>query len=123
MTSESGINTKNMVGLLFSIFYIVAGIAEIGAYAITAAAPPHLPVLGILSLITAYTIFKPNRWTVPLVVALFFTGMTFGATTLANSLALQTFGDAMLLNIALIAYMIVLLITSLYIVMKRAKFS
>jgi hypothetical protein len=109
--------------LMFSIFYIAVGIVEVGYFVIeNFAAPPHIPVLGILSLITAYTVFKMKKWALPLVVGLFFVGITFGATTLSNSFALQTFGDAMLFNIALIAYMIILLIASIYIVAKREKF-
>jgi hypothetical protein len=109
--------------LMFSIFYIAVGIAEVGYFAIeNFAAPPHIPVLGILSLITAYTLFKMKKWALPLVVGLFFVGITFGATTLSNSLALQTFGDATLFNTALVAYMMILLIASIYIVAKRENF-
>jgi hypothetical protein len=60
---------------------------------------------------------------VPLAVVLFFTGITFGATTLANSMAVQTFGGAMLFHLALIAYMIILVIASGYIMAKRENFS
>jgi hypothetical protein len=124
MTSKSGSKIKNPAVLLFSIFYIAVGIAEIGYFAIeNFAAPPHIPVLGILSLITAYSLFKMKRWTVPFVVGLFFTGITFGATTLYNSIAVQTFGGAMLFHLALIAYMIILLIVSGYLVAKRESFS
>ena len=123
MTSESS-KIKNPAALLFSIFYIAIGIAEVCYYAIeNAVAPPHIPILGILSLITAYSLFKKTRWTVPLVVGLFFTGITFGATTLANSIAVQTFGGAMLFHIVLIAYMVILVIASGYIVAKRENFS
>jgi hypothetical protein len=124
MTSKSGFKIKNPAVLLFSIFYVAVGIAEVGYFAIeNFAAPPHIPVLGILSLITAYTIFKMKKWALPLVVGLFFVGITFGATTLANSLALQTFGDAVLLHTALIAHMIILLIASVYIVARRENFN
>jgi len=123
MTSKSSSKIKNPAVLLFSIFYIAAGIVEVGYFAIeNFAAPPHIPVLGILSLITAYTLFKMKKWALPLVVGLFFVGITFGATTLSNSLALQTFGSAMLFHTALIAYMIILLIASLYIMTQREKF-
>jgi hypothetical protein len=99
------------------------GIIEVGYFAIkNFAAPPHIPVLGILSLITAYTLFKRKKWALPLVVGFFFVGITFVATALANSFALQTFGDAILFHTALIAYVIVLLIASLYIVAQREKF-
>jgi len=123
MTSKLSSTIKNPAVLMFSIFYIAVGIVEVGYFAIeNFAAPPHIPVLGILSLITAYTVFKMKKWALPLVVGLFFVGMTFGATTLSNSLALQTFGEALLFHIALIAYMIILLIASIYIVIKREKF-
>jgi hypothetical protein len=123
MTSKSSSKIKNPAVLLFSIFYIAVGIAEVGYFAIeSSTAPPHIPVLGILSIITAYTLFKMKKWALPLVVGLFFVGITFGATTLSNSLALQTSGGAMLFHTALIAYMIILLIASIYIVARREKF-
>ena len=123
MASKSSSKIENPAVLLFSIFYIAVGIAEVGYFAIeNFAAPPHIPVLGILSLITAYSLFKMKRWSVPLVVGLFVTGITFGATTLYNSIAVQTFGGAMLFHTALIAYMIILLIASLYIMTQREKF-
>ena len=124
MASKSSPRIENPAVLLFSIFYIAVGIAEVGYFVIqNFAAPPHIPVLGILSLITAYSLFKMKRWTVPLVVGLFVTGITFGATTLYNSIAVQTFGDALLFHTALIVYMIILLIASGYIVAKRENFS
>ena len=125
MTSETSNKIENPTMLLITIFYTAVGIAEVGYFVIeNFAAPPHIPVLGILSLITAYCIFKIiRRWTVPLVVGLFVTGITFGATTLSNSIALQTFGGAMLFHIALIAYMIILVIASLYIVVRRENFN
>jgi hypothetical protein len=123
MTSKSSSKIKNPAVLLFSIFYAAVGIIEVGYFAIeSSVAPLHIPVLGILSLITAYTVFKMKKWALPLVVGLFFVGITFGATTLSNSLELQTFGDAMLFHTALIAYMIILLIASVYIVARREKF-
>jgi hypothetical protein len=124
MASKSSSRIENPAVLLFSIFYIAVGIAEVGYFAIeNFAAPPHIPVLGILSLITAYSLFKMKRWSVPLVIGLFVTGITFGATTLYNSIAVQTFGGALLFHTALIAYMIILLIASGYIVAKRGNFS
>jgi len=123
MTSKTSSKIKNPAVLLFTIFYVAVGIAEVGYFAIeSSAAPPHIPVLGILSIITAYTVFKMRKWALPLVVGLFFVGITFGATTLSNSLELQTFGDAVLFHLALIAYMIILLIASVYIVARREKF-
>ena len=124
MTSEKSPKIENRTMLLFSFFYIAVGIAELGYFAIESfAAPAHIPVLGILSLITAYSIFKMKKWALPLVAGLFATGITFGATTLSNSIALQTFEGAMLFHVALIAYLIILLIVSVYIVAQRENFN
>ena len=62
MTSKSVFNTKNPMVLLFSIFYIVVGIVEVGYWALeNFSAPPHIVVLGILSLITAYGFFRMKK--------------------------------------------------------------
>jgi hypothetical protein len=59
------------------------------------------------------------KWTVPLALLTLITGITMGVATLLNSLDLQAFADAILVNLALIVYIIVLLIASLYVLSKR----
>ena len=88
-----------------------------------AAAPPHIAVIGILSLITAYGFFRMKKWSVPLVISLFFVGLTFGALTLNTSVGLQTFGGALLFHTALIVYMIILLVAFIYTIAKREDFN
>ena len=123
MNTEKG-KIENPTMLLFSIFYITVGIVEVGYFAIeNSVAPAHIPVLGILSLITAYYIFKMKKKALPLVLGLFVTGITFSVTTLSNSITLQKFGGAIPFHITLIAYMIILSIASAYIVAKREKFN
>ena len=124
MTSEMNTEIENPALRLIAIFYIVIGISELGYFAIESfVAPLHIAVLGILSIITSYSLFTMKKWALPLVVGLFVVGITFGATTLSNSVALQTFGGAMLFHLGLIAYMIMLLIASVYIVAKRGGFN
>ena len=122
MTSEQ--NTK--IGrpmVILSFFYIAVGILELGYFALESfAAPAHIPILGIISLITAFLIFKMIKWVIPFVAGLFLTGLTFAATTLSNSLALQAFGDALLFNTSLIVYMILLFIVTIYILAKKESF-
>ncbi len=123
MTLKSKFKVENPVVFLFSVFYIVAGAVEVFYLVIeNFVAPPHIGVLGLLSLITAYGLFKMRKWSVLLVTALFFLGITFGATTLYNSMVLQTFEGAALFHTALITYMILLLIAFVYVVAKREKF-
>jgi len=124
MTAKSRFNIKNPIVLLFSLFYIAAGIIQTGYWAIEIfAAPPHIGALGILSIITAYGFFKMKKWSVPLVIILFFTELTFAALTLNTSIALQTFGGASLFQTALIAYMMILLIAFIYTLAKRKDFN
>ncbi|MFQ5953405.1 MAG: hypothetical protein ACE5JK_08425 [Candidatus Omnitrophota bacterium] len=123
MTLKSKFRVESPVVFLFSVFYIVAGVVEVFYVVVeNFAAPPHIGVLGLLSLITAYGLFKMRKWSVLLVTALFFVGITFGATTLYDSVILQTFEGAPLFHTALIAYMITLFIAFVYVVAKREKF-
>lgn len=89
----------------------------------SAVAPPHLAIIGVLSLITAYNFYKKKKWSVPLVIALFFTGVTFGAITLNTSIILQTFGGSLLFHMALIVYMVILLIAFIYTIITREDFT
>jgi hypothetical protein len=124
MVSESRFSIKNPIVFLFSLFFIIGGAIEVGYWAIESFyAPPHLAILGVLSLITAYFFFKMNKWSVPLVIALFLMGITFGALTLNTSIMWQTFGGAMLFHITLIVYMVLLLIAFIYTIAKREDFA
>jgi hypothetical protein len=62
-----------------------------------------------------------KKWAVPLVAGLFAVGAIFGATTLSSSIALNSFGGAILLHVALIAYIIMLLVVSVYLLSKREE--
>ncbi|MCW4022442.1 MAG: hypothetical protein ACOWW1_04060 [archaeon] len=120
MASQTSIPPKNRTVLIFSIFYIVAGLAQLATFAVEGSnAPLHLPILGIISLITGYLVFSTNKWALPLIAGLLAVGLTFGATTLSSSIALNGFGGAMLLHVALITYIILLLVVSVYLIYKR----
>ena len=120
MASQTSMATKNRTTLMLSLFYIVTGIAQLVSFAIEGSgAPLHLPLLGVISLITGYLVFRMKKWVVPLVAGLLAVGLTFGATTLSSSLSLNGFGGAMLLHVALIAYMLLLIVVSVYLLSKR----
>jgi hypothetical protein len=124
MATKTGFSVGNPVVFLFSLFYIIVGILQVGYWAIeNSAAPPTIIVLGVLSLITAYGFFRMKKWSVPLVIGVFFLGVTFAAVTLNTSILLQSFGGALLFHTALIGYMIILLIALLYTLMKREDFN
>ena len=124
MAPESILTTKNRTILMFSIFYIVAGLVQIGAFAIEGiSAPLHLLLLGLLSLVTGYLVFSMKKWAVPLVAGLLAVGLTFGVTTLSGSIALNTIGGDILLNVSLIVYTILLLGVSVILLMRRKNFN
>ena len=113
----------NPIVFSFSLFYIIVGAVELIYVVIESfAVPPHIGVLGLLSLITAYGLVRMRKWSVLFAVALFFLGTTFSATTLYNSIILQTFEGAPLFHTALIVYTIVSFLTFVYVVMKREEF-
>jgi hypothetical protein len=118
MTSET--STRNLPVLLVTVFYGVVGILQLGGFAISiSSAPLNLPVLGILGLFTAYSIYATKKWAVPLAGAMLIIGFGFAASTLATSV---TLADTMLLNVALVGYIILLALASLYMFAKRENF-
>ena len=121
MTLKSKLKIESPAVLVFSIFYIVVGVAELFVLVTSNFTVFYIGVLGLLNLFTAYGLFRKKRWSVPLVIALFFLGITFGATTLYYSIVSQTFEGALLFHVALIAYLFMTLVASIYVVAKREK--
>lgn len=119
------LEVKKIGVTVFSVFYVIVGCLLL-AYVVLSSfrAPPTVGVLGFLSLVTAYGLIKMRKWSVILVIALFFIGTTFGATELYPSIARQTLNlniEIMMFNLALIVYLIVMLAATIYIVTKRRK--
>ena len=123
MTLKSKLKFESLGVLVFSVFYAVAGAALVFILVVSNfTAPPHVAVLGLLSLITAYGVFRMRKWSVLLVIALFFLGITFGAISLYYSILRQTFEEALLFYVTLIAYLIMTVVAFLYVVAKREIF-
>jgi len=76
--------------------------------------PPHVGLTGILSLITAYGIFKKRFWAIWLVVALFFVVTTFSLYTLFF-IAFSNW----IVGIGMITYAVLTWVFTLYIALKR----
>lgn len=110
---------------LFSVFYAIVGCVLLAYVGLSSfRAPPTVGILGFLSLVTAYGLIKTRKWSIILVIALFFVGTTFGATELYPSIVRQTLNlniEIMMFNLALIVYLIVMLAATIYIVARRRK--
>jgi hypothetical protein len=76
--------------------------------------PPHIGLTGILSLITAYGLFKKRFWATWLVAALFFVATTFSLYTLYYVLFRNW-----IVGISLIAYAVLTWVFTAYTLSKR----
>jgi len=105
------IETKGMLASF--VFYTVAGIICLAVLPLSGF-PPHLGIIGILSLLTAYGLIKKRVWTVWLVAMLFFV-----ATTFSIFMLYYYFGVDLLLDISMITYLILTWIFTAYIATKK----
>jgi hypothetical protein len=76
--------------------------------------PPHLSFLGILSLITAYSLFAKRGWAPWLVAILFITNTAFSLDVLFS----VGFSN-MLVTLSMFAYAVLTWVFSAYIILKR----
>jgi len=115
------LKVENSVMLLFSIFYAIVGIAFLSTFVIYDLQLLHLGIIGVLSLITAYGMFRMKKWVIWLIVVLFFLGNTVGIITLTLASGWPAeFG--VLLQLPLIIYLIITWVISIYVVAKRKEF-
>ena len=118
------VNIKKSGISVFSVFIAIVGGAEILVLFLSGFRLFPLGVLGALSLISVYGLIKLKKWSVWFVVAHFFLGITFGATTLYASVMIQTFSSnlsAFSFNLMLIVYLIITIISAIFIVSKRGE--
>ena len=122
---KSKLKVKRRDGLLLAIFYIIVGVIQIIALASTNFALFTSGILAVLSFIAAYGLFTAKKWSVWLVIGLFFPQFVFGVVTLyASILSYATYQEAtfMLLNIALAAFIVLSFISFVYVAAKRKSF-
>jgi len=121
MASETSTQTRNTPVLLISVFYFITGIAVLGLFAMeSASAPIHLLILGLISLVTGYSLYAMKKWATPLVIGVLCMGLTFGAVNYSTSLAVDA---GILFVLAMIGYMILLVIASLFALAQRENFN
>jgi hypothetical protein len=94
-----------IVGIIFLILLVMASFA------------PHLGIIGIFSLVTAYGVFRKRTWAIWFVAILFFVGTTFSAFMIYTIL-----GADYLLGISAIVYLALTWVFTAYAVEKRKVF-
>ncbi len=125
MEPKSLLNIRLSWILTFSIFYLVAAGALLLILVLSSFEIVTVGFLGVLSFVLSFGLFRMKRWAVWLVVALFFPEMTFGLSTLYILVSMQAFYSSvatLLLNLALIFYVLLCFISLAYVVTKRENF-
>jgi hypothetical protein len=103
--------------LLFSVFYLIAGIWNFIILGINGFNPPHIALVAFLSLISAIGMFRLARWLLWLVIGLFFIVTTYAAFMLNYTIGVQA-GNW----ISIVMWSIYLLFTwaaTLFVIVKR----
>ncbi len=125
MTSRFQIKRRD--ALLLAVFYAVVGLLQIAILVLSSSSiiPPHVGALAILSLIAAYGLLRAKKWSVWLVIVLFFPQIVFGAFSLYATMILYALiPDVALLlaNVALAFFMILSFLSFVYVAAKRKTF-
>jgi len=113
MSLKSKLKIENLGVFAALVFYAVAGIICFIVLSI-ANFPPHLGIIGVLSLLSAYGLFQKRFWTVWIVFMLFFIVTATAAVTLFSY-----FGKDLFLDISMLAYLILTWIFTAYVAIKR----
>lgn len=123
MTSRFKVKRRD--GLLLAIFYSAVGVLQLATLVVLDIRMVWIGALAILSLIAAYGLFMVKKWSVWLVIGLFFPQVVFGATTLYSSISLYSFPQEvslLLLDISLIVFIALSLVSFFYLAAKRKTF-
>jgi hypothetical protein len=109
----SKLKTADFRALVPVVFYGAVGVIFLALLPF-ANFPPHIGLTGILSLVTAYGIFKKRFWALWLVVALFAVATTFSLYTLY----VVAFSN-WIVGISMIVYAVLTWTFTFYVVVKR----
>jgi hypothetical protein len=102
--------------LMASFFYAVVGIVCFVVLAITDFGLIHIGLLGVISLATAYGLFRRRSWALWSVFA-----VAIMVTVFAASMLYFTMGSDVLVDTAMVAYLIFTWIFTVYVAAGRKK--
>jgi len=118
------VKSLKITGRLFvSGFYFVTGIIMLIILVLSGGTPIHIGLIGILSIAVSYGLSKMKRWALYLLTIVFFSGLTFGITTIYSSTRLLDPNITTLsFQTVIILYLVLLVITVLHAILNREKF-
>lgn len=123
MTSRFRVKRRD--ALLLAVFHAVVGILQLTTLALVDVRMVWIGALAVLSLIAAYGLFTVRKWSVWLVISLFFPQVVFGAWTLYSLVSLYSFSldvTLLLLEVSLSLFIILSLTSFVYLAAKRKSF-
>lgn len=107
--------SKNRMIVVTFLFYTLTGTIFFADMILTGF-PPHMGIIGILSIITAYGLFTNRAWKNWIVTGLFFITTTFSVYTLY-----YTLGENLVLNLSMMIYLILSLFFTFQILSNKGK--
>ena len=113
MSFANKLKAFNRTELASILFYAVAGIILLASLPFTGF-PPHLGLIGIVSLITAYSLFTKRAWAPWLVGILFVVNTIFSLFTL-YSVGLSN----VLILLSMVVYLVLTWLFTIYLLLKR----
>jgi len=113
MSFASRLKIQNIGMFSASMFYVIAGIVLLIALLVTGF-PPHIGIIAIFSLATAYGLFKKRSWTIYFIFIIFFTVTAFAVYTLYSY-----FLQNALFTTAILVYLALTWIFTAYTASKR----
>jgi len=122
---KSKLTVKRRDRLLLAVFYVTVGVAQIVILALSNFRFYPSGVFAVLSLMAAYGLLTSKKWSVWLVIGLFFPQVVFGASTLyAFIIWYSSYPEIslLLLDALLISFIILSLISFVYVAAKRKTF-
>ncbi|MGB9683728.1 MAG: hypothetical protein ACPL1Z_02225 [Candidatus Bathyarchaeales archaeon] len=102
--------------LTASVFYAAVGVVCFVVLAITDLGLIHIGLLGVISLATAYGLFRRRSWALWSVFA-----VAIMVTVFATSMLYFIMGSDVLIDMAMVAYLISTWIFTVYVAAKRKK--
>ncbi|MEM4700976.1 MAG: hypothetical protein QXZ51_02405 [Candidatus Bathyarchaeia archaeon] len=116
MGFKSRLKTENIGLFLASIFYAAASIVCFIVLAAIDYELIHIGLIGIISLATAYGLIRQRRWALWSVFVLAFTNTAF-----AVSMLYYTMGGDILIDTAMIVYLVLTWVATTYLAARRKK--
>ena len=113
MPLGSKLKTVNIRTIIPATFYAAVGVIFFILLPITNF-PPHVGIIGILSLTTAYGLSRKRGWTIWFVVILFFIATTFSSYTLYYFVL-----EDALLDVSTVTYLVLTWVVTAYLLLKR----